>query len=115
MRKFKFYKEPDGKWFVDLPEWTGEKAALQMVIGADTMLDYMAEGENEVNAYISEEHFFAGADVLEFIRETTEVGEGATYILKKYRGVELNLEMWLCGVTHFLFKSYPKNIYIILA
>ncbi len=111
MRKFKFYKESDEKWFVDLPEWTGEKAALQMVIGADTMLDHMAKGENEVNAYISEERF-VGADVLEFVRETTEVGEGAFYILKKYRGAELNLEVWLCGVCHFVFKSYPKNIYI---
>ena len=27
-RKFKFYKEDDNRWFVDLPEWEGEKKNL---------------------------------------------------------------------------------------
>jgi hypothetical protein len=25
IRRFKFYKEEDNRWFVDLPEWEGEK------------------------------------------------------------------------------------------
>jgi len=36
MRTFRFYKDTDG-WFVDLPEWTGEKWELEMVSGADTL------------------------------------------------------------------------------
>jgi len=112
MKKYKFYKDPDNKWYVDLPEWTGTKAQLEMVIGADTMLEYMAEGNNEVNTYISE-YYFEGADVLEFIRETPEVGDGSLYIFKKYRGIEINLEVWLCSVTIFVFNGiYPKRIYI---
>ena len=41
VRKFKFYKE-DNKWFVDLPEWEGEKDDLEMVMGADLLLDILS-------------------------------------------------------------------------
>jgi hypothetical protein len=30
-RMFKFYKESTGRWYVDLPEWEGEKAEIEMV------------------------------------------------------------------------------------
>jgi len=35
-RKLKFYKEADERWYVELPEWEGSKADLEMVAGADT-------------------------------------------------------------------------------
>lgn len=111
MRKFKFYKDPDNSWYIDLPEWTGSKASLEMVSGADTMLEYLSEGSNEVYAYLSEE-YFENSDKIEFIRETDEIGEGAFYKITSFRGVEINVNMWLCGVTEWLYKKYPKVIYI---
>lgn len=53
-RKLKFYKEADERWYVELPEWKGSKADLEMVAGADTMLNYMSEGEDHINLYLSE-------------------------------------------------------------
>ena len=45
MRNYKFYKEETGRWYVDLPEWEGEKAELEMVLGADTFLEILSQGE----------------------------------------------------------------------
>jgi len=34
-----FYKETTGEWYIDLPDYPGPKEDLQMVLGADKMLD----------------------------------------------------------------------------
>lgn len=106
-----FYQDPDSRWYVDLPEWTGSKAELEMVAGADTMLEYMSEGTGKVRTSISEEEI-PGFDKLTLEFETPDIG-GAYYLLKTYQGIEINLNMWLCDVTKFVFGGYlPKTIYI---
>jgi len=110
-RRLRFYKEVDGSWFVDLPEWTGSKSELQMVSGADTMLDFMSEDKGEVSVYISDGDF-EGGDVLVFNRFAHEIGNGAHYKLPKFKGVDINLDVWLCDVTAFVFGFFPKSIYI---
>ena len=35
----RFYKSQDEYWYVDMPEWEGSIDALEMVRGADDMLD----------------------------------------------------------------------------
>ncbi len=113
MREFRFYKEEVGRWYVDLPEWTGPKASLEMVDGADSMLEYMAEGEAEVRAILSLKKVQC-AYQLQLIRETPEIGEGAQYLLEEYLGITINLKVWLCDVTKFVFGSFPKDIWIIV-
>ncbi|MET3500543.1 hypothetical protein ABIC45_002134 [Mucilaginibacter rubeus] len=54
---YKFIKEDNGRWYIDLPDWQGVKADLEMVEGADTMLDYVGEGSNEVKLLLAEEPF----------------------------------------------------------
>jgi len=119
MRDFKFYKElakenyfvfPKYRWYVDLPEWGGSKEDLEMIEGADTMLDIISQGENNVILTISLE-FFNSCDVLEKIEDTPSIG-GALYIMKYYNGVEYNLQLWLCDVTKFVFGYLPEKIYI---
>lgn len=111
MEKIRFYMENDGRWYVDLPKWQGKKADLEMVEGADVMLNYMSEGNNEVYLLISKDKF-EGANELEMIRMADEIGNGAYYKLEKYNGIDINLEIWLCDVTEFVFGDFPKNIYI---
>jgi len=112
MEKYRFYKESNGNWYIDLPEWKGSKDDLQMVLGADTMLEYMAEGNNEVNAYISETAF-DGADILRLKGLADDIGNGAYYFMQKYRGIEVNLDAWLCDVTLFVFNdNFPERIFI---
>ncbi len=111
MRAFRFYKEADNRWYVDLPEWTGDKSELEMVAGADVMLGYMSEGQSEVTVTLSETHF-EGADVLHFLSEATEIGNGAYYEMHWYKGIHLDLKMWLCDVTIFVFGKFPDKIYV---
>ena len=110
IREFKFYKDIGG-WFVDLPGWEGTKSDLAMVSGADTMLDIISQGENDIMVLLSTEEF-DGSNRLEFLRESPEMGEGSWYLMKTYIGIEYNLELWLCDVTKFVFGNFPKNIYI---
>jgi hypothetical protein len=110
IREFKFYKD-EGGWFVDLPEWEGTKADLAMVSGADTMLDIISQGDNDIQVLLSTEEF-DGSNRLEFLRESPEIGEGSWYLMKTYKGIEYDLELWLCDVTKFVFGNFPKNIYV---
>lgn len=114
MKTYTFEKNEAGKWFVVLPEfleiYPGHEGELQMVFGADTMLDIMSQGENVVHLTLSLEEF-EGCDVLNKLHNTPDVG-GAMYIMPKYQGFEYNLEMWLCGVTEFVFGHMPEKIYL---
>jgi hypothetical protein len=119
----KFYKDTDNKWYADVPEWTGEKWELEMVYGADTMLDIIAQGENIVHLNLlnkdprintdnlEELPIALQIDTLTKIKDTPDIG-GALYLMKSWRGVELNIEVWLCHVTSFVFGELPETIYI---
>lgn len=113
MRTFRFYKDIEG-WFVDLPEWTGEKQELEMVSGSDTFLDILSQGDDEVFVTLSKQPF-NGCETLHFKEigrlEGPELGEGAWYTLKAYKDIEYNLRMWLCDVTLFVFEEFPNKIY----
>lgn len=113
-RTVKFVKESNGDWFVNLPEWTGDKSELQMVMGADTLLDIMAQGHDEIVVYISTEGF-PGGNVISKYQEgfdgDVSIG-GAMYNLPQYRGIDFNLNLWLCDVTAFVFGEMPDHIYL---
>ena len=112
-RLFKFYKDETG-WFVDLPEWEGSKAELEMVAGADTFLDILAQGETEVYVTLSD-HEFEDCNRLDFLYpgrlEHWELGEGSWYRMHKHMDITYDLNMWLCDVTKFVFGDFPKPIY----
>jgi len=106
MRTYRFNREDDNKWYVDLPEWEGAHEELEMVLGADTMLDILSQGENQVRLTLSTEPFEGYKIELEFDREDSE---GGWYNLKSDL---FNFEVWLCHVTKFVFGELPQNIYI---
>jgi hypothetical protein len=106
MQLFKFYKESDNRWYVDLPEWEGPKDNLEMVMGADTMLEILSQGEGEVTLYMLTEPQ-DGFEMLIFLKETPEFDEGAYYHMESYMGLEFNLDVWLCDVTKFVFDKLP--------
>lgn len=111
MKNLKFYKEKDGRWYVDLPEWTGSKADLEMVCGADTLLDKLSKEGNRVVCQVSEipvEKF----ELLQFIREADEWKNGAFYRMASIFGKQINMELWLCDVTRFVFGYFPRQIYL---
>ncbi|NQX53861.1 hypothetical protein HQN86_09570 [Pedobacter panaciterrae] len=108
---FRFYKTADGKWYIDLPEWGGSIDDLQMVDGADTMLDKVSGYSNECYLEMSDEQF-EGADRIKLVQDLTNTIGGGNYIMETYRGELFNHEMWLCQVTVDVFYKLPKVIYI---
>ncbi|MCR6639857.1 MAG: hypothetical protein NVV82_12980 [Sporocytophaga sp.] len=113
MRIFRFYKT-GMEWFVDLPEFIeqgGSIGDLQMVDGADKMLDIMSDNTNEVHLLISKEKF-ESADLLELTEKCDPYIGGGYYFLKNYEGREINKSMWLCQVTEFVFNDIPEQIFI---
>jgi hypothetical protein len=105
IKKFTFVKENTGRWYVVLPEWTGDKEDLEMVMGADTMLDILSQGDSVVDVVLSTEPFDNHKFELMFINE--ESGGGWYKFYSEFN--EMNI--WLCSVTKFVFGELPKTIY----
>lgn len=108
MEILRFYKEDQKKWYADIPSWTGRKSALRMIAGADTLLNIIAKGRDEIYLYFSKEEIKDG-NVLYFKKKNWI--NGATYQLKHYSGTNYNMKVWLCNVTLHVFDKFPKKIY----
>jgi hypothetical protein len=113
IKKLKFNKEDDGTWYIDLPGWTGNKADLMMVSGADTLLDLLAENKRSVVLLASLEQF-ANAFVLSLARLGESEG-GGHYFIAALGDKIINLEVWLCDVTRFVFGFIPGHIFLSVA
>lgn len=112
MRKtFRFYKTPENRWYIDLPEWQDDIAALEMVLGADTMLDKVSEYTNECFIDMSDAPF-DGADTIKLIENLQQSIGGGNYLMETFRGTAVNQEMWLCEVTEYVFGGLPELIYV---
>ena len=114
--KHRFYKEPGGQWYIDLPEYLaqgGSKAALQMVAGADTMLDHLSKGGNEVTLQIDTSFFQHYDCSLVKAKESSLDGEWGCDYYAVVPGVRQHADVWLCPVTKFVFDgSYPDVVFI---
>jgi len=110
-RKFRFFKNEKEEWYLDLPEWNGDPADLQMVEGADQWLDLVSNKANEVVLSMSE-HSFDGAAILTLLRiKEANLGGGGIYYLETFQNKKVALKLWLCDVTEFVFKAIPQKIY----
>jgi len=109
----KFEKENNGKWYVVLPEWEGNKEDLQMVLGADILLDLLAtDNKLEIEVGLTR---FDNSDKLKLIKECDTIENdgcgGGDYLLKFLENKEINLALWLCDVIVYVFGNIPKEIY----
>ena len=55
MKNLKFEKENDDKWYIVLPEWEGAHNELEMVAGADVLLDSISKDGKYCEINVSEE------------------------------------------------------------
>jgi hypothetical protein len=103
MKKYTFNKEL-GNWYIDLPNWEGTKAELQMVAGADTLLDHLSNNGTIANVSISiDKKSPEGFQTLKRIFKTPP--NGCIYHLGF-------TPVWLCNVTKFVFEGvFPKQIH----
>lgn len=113
MKVYTFINTAAG-WFIDLPafiEQGGSIGDLQMVDGADKMLDLMAGQDSTVSVWVAREPF-EGSDSLVLTEKCDPYIGGAYYLMKSYLGQEINRTMWLCQVTEFVFGDLPDRIYV---
>ena len=109
MKRFEFYKNEDNRWYVDLPDWTGSIDELEMVCGADTLLDIISQGDNKAVVYWSEQEIEHYKYSLTKLRE--EEFDGATYLVEGNNIT--SFEVWLCGVTKWVFGYYPTKLFLL--
>ena len=102
MRIYTFNKE-EGKWYINLPEWQDSKSALQMVAGADILLDELSNYQTSVQLSISSNEKPADYSTLKKMINTSLTG-GALYHL----GLK---PIWLCDVTKYVFGEFPQKIH----
>lgn len=111
----RFFKEENGNWYADLPDYIqsgGTKEDCQMVLGADTWLDIISEGQSEIVLSISKDEF-EGTEFLKLDSTDLKYPEyGAYYRIGSFKGINYSHErLWLCPVTLFVFGEYPNKIY----
>jgi len=111
IRTFRFYKTAAHKWYLDLPEWEGPAEELEMVEGADKMLDVVSAEAEECFLEMGNEPF-AGADTLRLLADRGKTKGGGDYIMDTFKGEPIQLNMWLCEVTRSVFYGLPQIIYI---
>jgi len=113
-KPFKFYKESNGRWYVDMPQYIdfgGKKEDLEMVAGADIWLDIISEGETEIYISLSKNKK-PNYEVIKLI--ATDYANpllGGYYSIKSYKSIPYDEMIWLCSVTLFVFGEYPQEIF----
>lgn len=101
----KFYKEQDNRWYAYIPTFEGDKSELEMVLGADTLLDMLCDNNSsEVDLEIS-------LTEMEDCFELNLVRLGGTEGGGYYYSEDFKIELWLCPVVEFVFNHIPTQIY----
>lgn len=111
MKILDFEKTAEGRWYVVLPEWPGEKSDLEMVWGADMMLDLYAQGSNKLTLSISETEV-PGYDKIQLVEICSTVEGGAYYKIDKINNIDYNFKAWICDVTKFLYGEFPPVLFL---
>ncbi len=121
----KFYKEEDNRWYVDLPEYIengGSKDSLEMILGADKILDHLVE-EYLTKSILKEKWPKQITLEITTSRKDIAISGNTCYLTKKgwipfgryYNFESYNIEnykIWLCPIVKYLFGNYPKKFYI---
>lgn len=103
-----FYKTEDDRWFIDLPEYIeqgGDHEDLEMVRGADNLLDRISNGSNTAQVEVSLTPRLKRGVCLVRVHQDEA---GATY-LNLFNPLQT---VWLCDVTRFVFQKFPTAIFI---
>lgn len=117
--KVSFTKESNRRWYVDFPNWPLSHDNLEMVAGADDLLDLLNNGTNHVALRVSTKPLvkFKSIKSYELKKVHSTLTKGAFYTLETYlEGWEnpssiRRKQLWLCPVTLTVLGQYPKEIY----
>ena len=111
-----FERWEDGRWFIVLPLTDGLiQDDLEMVCGADTLLDCINNGSDIVSIAVATENTpnlsKEGWDAHCNLIEHDEFGGTYTICTDNANDIPLDNHFWLCNVTHNIFGEHPNEIY----
>lgn len=100
-----FYKLA-GDWYADVRSWTGSVQNLQMVAGADDLLEFLSRGDHVVRLKISREDN-GGIH----LQKLEDIYDGADYKVIDCPGCKV-VSLWLCGVNNYYWGGEaPEDIW----
>lgn len=112
--KVSFTKENNNRWYVDFPNWPLSHDNLEMVAGADDLLDLLNDGSNHILLQVSTSEF---KHDIKLKKVKSGLTKGAFYIVETpLKGWEnpnsiRRKQLWLCPVTLTVLGHYPSRIY----
>jgi hypothetical protein len=111
--KLKFVKENfenplERQWYLDIPDYNGSKNDLQMVLGADILLDIISGGGNTMELNCTTEIDFEENKKHIVLNKVEECKEGGAYYLVS----QYFFHIWLCDITKRVFRGeFPEKIF----
>ena len=113
--KVSFTKESNGRWYVDFPNWPLSHDNLEMVAGADDLLDILNNGTNHVSLQVYTKR--PKEYDIELKKIHSALTKGAFYTVEtplngweKSNSVRRK-QLWLCPVTLTVLGQYPQQIF----
>lgn len=98
------------RWFIDLPNWIGDINDLEMVDGADTLLNEISHHDKRVVLEVAtSSNKQLNRIPLYTLEKIEENSFGATYMVCGESNVKT---VWLCNVTLEIFEIFPEEFYI---
>lgn len=108
--KINFYKEESGKWYLNFPEWRGEKEELETTPEMVFLLESLTQGGDSVYFQAGDEKF-SGASSLILIKAEYGANPKGLYLLPSYGGKDLNFKVLLGKGIKELFGKFPETLW----
>lgn len=107
-----FVQDPDERWYIDMP-WSGNRANLEMVAGADDLLSYLdTEKLHKVTIHVvPSEKPLTIENHTELRQIDKSLTGGSHYDATDFEGFRMK-KIWICPVTLCVLGCYPKYLYI---
>lgn len=114
MKKFRFFLS-DNLWWIDVPNYVkagGRMEDLEMIRGADIVLNWIGEGKTELFLNMSDKEF---KDARPIYKANRPCDEGCYYLFAATDLITDHWGFWLSDVIKYIFNGFPNVIYYKLA
>jgi hypothetical protein len=105
---FSFYKTAQNRWFYDWPDYERDHNELEMIDGADTLLEHFAHDSKYVNLIVDTIKKRSHYDFI--LKKNTVEAHGCYYTCD-----DLDYHVYLCSVMLLIYEDYPDVLYVTVA
>jgi hypothetical protein len=103
-----FNKLSSNRWYANIDDYPGDFEDLEMVMGADELLDRLSCGEDFVKVSIIADEIPSYPPNIK-LTKYKEDETGAYYIQDFYDDIQ---SVYICNVTKFVLGYFPDTIYL---